>query len=219
MKNVIITGSSGMIGGLVLRECLERADVARVTTVVRRPSRTKHAKLNEVVHDDLLDLSTVSEQLKEQDICFFCVGVYTGAVPSDVFRRITVDCTAAFARALKQQSPHVVFCLLSGDGADRTEKSRMMFARDKGTAENILVGLGFDRFHTFRPGYIYPVEPRTEPNGMYRMMRVLWKPLLSKLGPNVGVASTQLAHAMVEVAFGGGKEILENRDIRMIGAR
>ena len=57
-------------------------------------------------------------------------------MPKDEFRKITVDYTVSFATALKKGSPNAVFCFLSGQGADRTEKSRMMFARDKGHAEN-----------------------------------------------------------------------------------
>lgn len=217
MKNIIITGSSGMIGGLVLRECLERLDVARVTTIVRKPTGIKHAKLNEVVHENVLDLSPISAGLNDQDVCFFCIGVYTGAVPPAEFRKITVDFTAAFATALKAASPHVAFCLLSGQGSDRTEKSRMMFARDKGAAENMLVGLHFDRLHVFRPGYIFPVEKRKEPNTTYVIFRVLWKPMFSWLAPNAGLTSVQLAKAMVKVGMDGGAcGIYENRDIRSV---
>lgn len=213
MKNVIITGSSGMIGSLVLRRCLDRMGVACVTAIVRKPSGIGHPKLREVVHADLLDIAPITDALREQDVCFFCVGVYSRAVPPAEFRRITVDATASFASALKDQSPDAAFCFLSGGGADRTERSRMMFARDKGAAENMLVRLGFARLHVFRPGYIYPVEKRTEPNLMYRTLRPLWKPLFSHLGKSIGLTSVQLADAMVNVGMNGGAEILENRDI------
>jgi uncharacterized protein YbjT (DUF2867 family) len=217
MKNVIVTGSTGMIGSLILKECLERADVARVTTLVRKPTRLKHPKLNEVVHADMLDLSSVVKELTGQDIAFFCIGAYTGALSPSEFRKVTVDYTISFAKALFAQSPQSVFCFLSGGGADRTEKSRMQFARDKGAAENFLFSAGFPRVHSFRPGYIYPVTPRHEPNGMYRMMRVLYKPLFSWLMANDSIPSTELAQAMVRVGFEGHpQEILENRDIRAV---
>lgn len=217
MKNIIITGSTGMIGSLILRECLERPDVARVTTLVRKPTRLKHPKLNEVVHADMLDLSPVVNALTGQDIAFFCIGAYSGTLSASEFRKVTVDYAVSFAKTLHEQSPQAVFCFLSGGGADRTEKSRMQFARDKGAAENFLFGAGFSRVHSFRPGYIYPVTPRKEPNGMYRMMRVLYKPLFSWLMKNDSIPSTELAHAMVKVGFEGHpQEILENRDIRAV---
>ena len=191
--------------------------MARVTSIVRRSSGIKHQKLNEVVHGDLLDLLPILDQLADRHVCFFCIGVYTGAVPAVEFRKITADYAAAFATALKAASPNVAFCLLSGQGSDRTEKSRMMFARDKGAAENFLVVMGFDRLHMFRPRFICPVEKRKEPNTIYVIFRALWKPLFSKLGPNIGISSVQLAHAMVKVGLQGGvQEIYENKDIRKI---
>ena len=47
-----------------------------------------------------------------------CLGTYTGAVSDAELRRITVDCTVAFARALPEGSPSAVFSFLSGNGAD-----------------------------------------------------------------------------------------------------
>ena len=174
-KNVIITGSSGMIGGLILQKCLERNDVAKVTSLVRKKSGISHPKLVEIVHGDFLNYSAVEDHFKNQDVCFFCIGVYTGQVPKEEFVRITVGYTKAFAETLKRLSPETVFCFLSGSGADTKEKSRILFAREKGKAENILLGLSFKATHIFRPGYIYPVSPRKEPNLSYRIFRVLYK--------------------------------------------
>ncbi|MCB0790676.1 MAG: NAD(P)H-binding protein [Flavobacteriales bacterium] len=217
MKNVIITGGTGMIGSLVLKDCLDRPDVGQVTSIVRRASGMAHAKLREVVLGDMGDLAPITDALTDQDIAFYCLGVYTGALPKDEFRRVTVDFTVTFTRALKQGSPGAVLCFLSGEGADRTEKARMQFARDKGAAENFLFQAGLPRVHSFRPGYIYPVHPRDEPNAAYRLMRALYKPLLSKLMAASSIPSTELAAAMVQVGFEGHPlEVLENRDIRRL---
>jgi uncharacterized protein YbjT (DUF2867 family) len=215
MKKVIITGSSGMIGGLVLQECLQRDDVASVTAIVRKPSGIRHPKLGEVIHQDFLNYSGLEPYLSGQDICFFCIGVYTGQVPTEEFKKITVDYTKAFAEALKKASPDATFCFLSGQGADPHEKSRILFAREKGIAENALLRLGFPHTYLFRPGYIYPETPRHEPNGFYRFMRGLYK-VVSPIIPGIGVPSTKLAHKMVEVGFGqSNKAIYEHRDIRL----
>jgi hypothetical protein len=128
-----------------------------------------------------------------------------------------VDVTAAFAKELKQQSPSTGFCFLSGQGADSSEKSKVMFALDKGVAENRLIALNFTHLAIFRPGYIYPVTPRKEPNALYRIFRVLYKPFLSKIYPNIGLTSEQLATAMVNIGFNGGDKIIyENREIKQL---
>lgn len=213
MKKVIITGASGMIGSEVLKHCLADPEIGELISLVRRPSGIQHEKLNEVQLDDFTDYGKEGFDLRNVDAVYWCIGVYTGAVAKDVFRQITTDYPVAFAEALHRHSPQAVFCFLSGAGADRTERSRMMFARDKGAAENQLAALGFKAFYTFRPGYIYPVEKRKEPNVAYSAYRFLY-PLLKHLGSNTSIKSTELGLAMYRVGMNGAaKEELENRDI------
>ena len=218
-KRVILTGASGMVGGIALRICLDHHDVFSVTSVGRRKTGLDHPKLREVMHQDFLDFTAIGRVLQDCDLALFCLGVYTGAVPDDQFRQITVDYTLAFARALFEASPQAAFCLLSGQGADRTEQSRVAFARFKGAAENGLLALGFTRVHIFRPGYIYPVTPRREPNLLYRISRLLY-PALRHVVPNIGISSEDLARAMVDAGlYGTGDHadpVLENRDIRLL---
>jgi hypothetical protein len=90
----------------------------------------------------------------------FCLGTYTGAVSDAELRAITVDYTIEFARVLRLSSPDAAFSFLSGNGADPTGRSRLVFARYKGEAEKALLATGFPRVYIFRPAYIYPGEPR-----------------------------------------------------------
>jgi len=213
LKNVIITGSNGMIGNLVLHDCLNRDDVKQVTSLSRKPLGIVHPKLKEVIHNDFMDYSNIEDTLKNQDLCFFCIGVYTGKVSKEEFKKITVDVTKIFATVLKRNSPNADFCFLSGQGADQAEKSKVMFAREKGIAENILLGLHFPHTYIFRPGYIYPVTPRKEPHFGYTFMRIIYP--LVKPFPNASVTSIQLATKMVEIGLNGGNKIVyENKDIR-----
>src|SRR6185295_7058755 len=123
---------------------------------------------------------------------------YTGAVPDDEFRTITVAYTIEFARVLRVSSPQSGFAFLSGNGADPTGQSRMAFARYKGEAENALVAAGFPHVYLFRPGYIYPPVPRKEPNLSYRLMRRLY-PVFRALLPSLVIRADDLARVMVEV--------------------
>ena len=212
----VITGATGMVGGIALSLCLDHPDVEEVTVIGRRAPDMEHDKLRSIVHADFTDLSAVSDALADQDFVLFCIGVYTGAVPDAEFRKITVDYTVAFADALHAKSPDAAFCFLSGEGADPTGKSRMSFARYKGEAENHLSGLGFGRLHIFRPGYIYPVTPRKEPSFTYAAFRAIW-PALRLVAPGLGIASDELAAAMVKAGVEGtdaAVSTLQNRDIR-----
>lgn len=212
MKKVVIAGASGMIGSLILEHCLTSEKIDQVTSLVRKKTGNVPAKLNEVLVDDFSDYSSQKELFEHVDIAFFCIGVYTGQVPDAKFKEITVDYAVAFAEAIKSANPNARLCLLSGAGADRTEKSCTSFARYKGMAENQISKLGLD-FYTFRPGYIYPVTPRKEPNLLYRISRVLY-PLIRMMGPNSSVKSTELALAKFHVGLNGAEsEILENKTI------
>ncbi len=214
MKNVIIAGASGMIGKLILEWCLQDSRVQKVTSIVRRSSGIEHNKLIEVVHKDFMDYCAIEDSFKNQDLCFYCIGVYTGAVPTEEFKKITVDYTRVFAETLKSNSPGAGFCFLSGQGADLNEKSKILFAREKGIAENILIDTKFDALHIFRPGYIYPSVKRKEPNLMYRLLRILYKSL-SFVYPNIGTTSNHLAKTMFLVGLSNNKKmIFENEDIR-----
>ena len=145
------------------------------------------------------------------------MGAYTGAVPDTELRTITVDYTIEFARVLRGSSPEASFSFLSGNGADPTGRSRIPFARYKGEAENALLAAGFPHVCIFRPAYIYPVEPRKEPNFNYRLLRAIY-PAFRVLFPNQVIRADDLARAMVDVAVRGTGEqrnlIFENRDIR-----
>ncbi|WP_018612153.1 NAD(P)H-binding protein [Segetibacter koreensis] len=214
MKNIIIAGSTGMIGNLILQNCLKRNDVQKVTSITRRRSQINDVKLVEVLHTDFLNYDSVNEYFKNQDICFYCIGVYTGQVPRNEFRKITVDYTNAFAKALKENSPEATFCFLSGQGADQSEKSVMMFAKDKGIAENILLSYDFPHTYIFRPGYIYPVTPRKEPNVTYKIMRGIY-PFLNRVYHSGVINSEELSNAMVDIGINSGNKIIyENNDIR-----
>jgi uncharacterized protein YbjT (DUF2867 family) len=216
MKRLVIVGASGMVGGYALRYALEHPIVERVTSVGRRNLGISHSKLTEVLHRDFADCSALAETLSGQDAAIFCLGTYTGAVSDAGLRRITLDYTIEFARVLRDSSPNAVFTFLSGNGADPTGRSRVPFARYKGAAEKALLSAGFPRVYIFRPGYIYPVEPRKEPTFGYRLLRALY-PAFRVVFPGLVIRSDDLACAMVDVSVRELGEraslVFENRDI------
>jgi uncharacterized protein YbjT (DUF2867 family) len=216
-KSLVILGATGMVGGYALRYALDHPSVGRATVIARRKLSFSHPKLNEVMHQDFADCSSLAEALSAQDAAIFCLGAYTGAVTAAELRTITVDYTVEFARVLRRSSPEAAFSFLSGKGADPTGRSRVPFARCKGEAEKALLGAGFPRVYIFRPAYIYPVESRKEPNFGYRLLRAIY-PTFRLLFPNQVIRADDLARAMVNVALAKTTEresrIFENHDIR-----
>jgi len=219
MKRLVIAGASGMVGGQALRYAVEHPDVEHVTSIGRRKLGISHPKLTEVLHPDFADCSALAQTLTRQDGAIFCLGTYTGAVTDAELRRITVDYTVEFARVLRASSPNAAVSFLSGNGADPTGQSRMAFARYKGEAEKAVLATGFPRVYIFRPAYIYPIEPRKEPNFSYRLLRLIY-PAFRVMFPSLVIRSDDLARAMVEVAVqrtGEGQSLVfENRDIKAL---
>ena len=212
-KKVVITGSTGMVGGILLRLCLQSDEILEIVSLVRKPTNIKHEKYNEIVVNDFLNYDNYMHLFNDINIVFYCLGAYTGSVPSDEFRKINYDYPLHLAKAIHVKSTDAVFCLLSGQGADRTEKSGMQFARDKGAIENALSAMSFKLFFTFRPGYIYPTIKRVEPNFFYTLSRYIY-PLIKLLGNNLSITDVQLAKTMFVVGLNGySKEILENKDM------
>ena len=111
---------------------------------------------------------------------------------------------------------------MSGQGADRTGRSLLAFARYKGEAEKALLAAGFPGVYLFRAAYIYPVQPRNEPSFSYRLMRLFY-PMFRLWTPSFVIASDDLAQAMVDVVVQPSWErqtvTFENRDIRARWAR
>jgi uncharacterized protein YbjT (DUF2867 family) len=184
-KRLVIVGATGMVGGYALRYAIDHPLVAHVTVIGRRKLGISHPKLDQVLHQDFADCSALAGALSDQDGAVFCLGTYTGSVPDTELRKITVDYTVEFARVLRASSPGAAFSFLSGNGADPTGRSRIAFARYKGQAENALLAMAFRCVYIFRPAYIYPVEPRREPNFSYGLLRAIY-PIFRVIFPNLG---------------------------------
>jgi uncharacterized protein YbjT (DUF2867 family) len=220
-KNVVIVGTTGMVGGYALRYALASPAVKSVTSIGRKKLGIKDPKLKEVTHENFADCSALADTLANQDAAIYCLGTYTGSVSDAQLRAITADYTIEFARVLRGSSPNAAFSFLSGYGADPTGKSHLAFARYKGEAERALEAAGFPRVYLFRPPYIYPVEPRKEPNFSYRLMHAVY-PLFRVLFPNQVIRADDLAWAMLDVVTTerkgsvSGSSVLENRAIRDI---
>jgi len=215
--HLVIVGATGMVGGYALGYALDHAAVGSVTSVGRRKLGISHPKFKEVLHKNFADCSALADTLTGQDAAVYCLGTYTGSVSDAELRAITTDYTIEFARVLRSSSPNAAFSFLSGNGADPTGRSRLAFARYKGEAEKALLADGFPRVYLFRPAYIYPVEPRKEPNFSYRMLRAVY-PVFQVLFPNQVIRADDLARAMVDVVLRQTQErqglVFENRDIR-----
>lgn len=217
---VLLFGASGMVGQGVLRECLASPDVEEVVCVVRKPLGQAHAKLAELVQDDVADLSALAKALPKFDACFFPLGVSSAGMKEDAYRKVTHDLTLSIARQLHEANPELAFVYVSGAGTDSTEKGRSMWARVKGRTENALLRMPFHAAYMFRPGFIQPLHGIRSKTRLYSTLYTFTIPLLPLLRrfPRFFTTTERLGRAMLAAAKSGAPNALvESDDINRLG--
>lgn len=210
--NVIITGTTGMVGEGVLLACLDHPEVERILVVNRKPVGRSHPKLTEVIVADFFQLEAIEPRLAGYDACFFCLGVSSVGMKKDVYQHITYDLTLNFAQALARQNADIAFCYVTGAGTDSSEKGRIAWARVKGATENALLRL-FRRAYMFRPGFMKPTAGQRNVNPYYKYVGWLY-PVSRALFPRGVCTIKEVGLAMINAAGKGApKPILEVKDI------
>jgi uncharacterized protein YbjT (DUF2867 family) len=215
---VLLFGATGMVGQGVLRECLLDESVQSVLSVGRNATGQHHQKLEELKHDDFMNLANIKDTLTGYDACFFCLGVSSVGMSEEEYRKISYDFTLSVAQTLVKLNPTMTFIYISGTGTDSSEKGRVMWARVKGKTENDLLKLPFKAAYMFRPGVILPLHGVKSKTKLYRVMYEFLRPIYPYLRKFKSVTTTeQVGIAMIKVAKSGyQKPFLENSDINSI---
>jgi uncharacterized protein YbjT (DUF2867 family) len=197
--------------------------VQLVQTVGRSATAAQHAKLREIVPQDLFHYDAIASNLSDFDACFFCLGVTSSGMAEPDYQRVTYGITMAAAETLCRLNPRMTFTYVSGAGTDSSERGRSMWARVKGKTENALLRLPFAAAYMFRPGIIQPLYGVKSKTQLYQFFYRLGKPVLPLLRlalPNYVLTTEQIGRAMLNVAKQGyPRHILEIADIRIAAAR
>lgn len=214
--NVLLFGGTGMVGDGVLHECLADPRVTRVLALVRSPLGVSHPKLRELRRKEFFVYSDLAEELRSIDACYFCLGVSAAGMSEADYRRQTFDLTLAAARALATARPNAVFCYVSGEGTDSSERGRTMWARVKGATENALLQLPLS-VYLFRPGFIRARPGVRSKTRLYRIVYPIIRPLypvLKQIAPKHVTTAENIGRAMIAVSIGRyPRRVLENPDI------
>jgi uncharacterized protein YbjT (DUF2867 family) len=216
---VLVFGATGMVGQGVVRECLLAGDVETVLAIGRTSAGVDDPKFHEVLRPDLTDLSDVTE-LSGVDACFFCLGVPSAGMSEADYTRITHDLTVSVSEAVAAHNPAATFVYVSGQGADSSEKSRVMWARVRGRTENALLATSLSTF-ILRPGYIQPRHGArskvTLYRTLYRVTSVLY-PLLRVVAGKHITTTEVVGRAMLALARGKdpGTRILNSPEMNAL---
>jgi uncharacterized protein YbjT (DUF2867 family) len=217
---VVLFGASGMVGQGALRECLLSPEVNAVLTIGRRAEGPTHAKLRQLAHADFTDFEPLASELTGFDACLWCLGQSSSGMSEADYTRVTHDYAVAAARVLLRQNPTMRFVFVSGAGTDETGKSRSMWSRVKGKAENALRAMPFQAVHCFRPGVIQPLQGIRSRTPSYRMLYAVLAPLFPVVRLVAGkhvLTTERLGLALLRAGLHGApKPILDPVDINAL---
>ncbi len=161
-----------------------------------------------------MDYSGLEDLLKSSDAFFWCLGISQSQVSKAEYEKISYDYTIICATTVAAVNPDIKFLFLSGAGADSTEKSKTLFARVKGKAENRLKSMGLNNLYIVRSGGIKPIHKN--PNtAFFNKVIYLFFPLLEIVWPSMVIGSDTLAKAMLWIAESEPSvQTFENNDLK-----
>ena len=214
---VVIFGATGMVGQGVLRECLHDSSVETVLAIGRSPTQQSHAKLTELIREDMFDFNVSGNELAGYNACFFCLGVSSAGMKEADYTRLTFDLTIGWARVLAKINPAMTFIYVSGAGTG----SKVMWAQVKGRTENALFDL-FPSAYMIRLGALHAMHGEVSKTRWTRIAYAIVGPLLPlvrKVAPGSVITTEELGRAMIKATQNGApKRVLENRDVRALAA-
>lgn len=149
-KRALIFGSTGLVGGHLLRLLCESPAYSQVVSAGRRTVSYQHPRLEQQVVD--MDRLAAHSHLFAAEDCFICLGTTIKKAGSQAaFRQVDLEYPVAIARLAKAAgaSRVVIVTAVGGDPA-----SSIFYNRTKGEVERELISLGLPALHIVRPSLI-----------------------------------------------------------------
>jgi uncharacterized protein YbjT (DUF2867 family) len=207
---VVMTGASGLVGGLVL----PRLQGHDLILVGRREVPAAPANAAQRVGPIADWPELVRQSAHDAAIC--CLGTTIRVAGSQAgFAAVDRDAVLEFAKAAKAAGARQ-FLMVSSIGA--SPAARNFYLRIKGEAEAGAKALGFDRVDIFRPGLLRGNRQGPKRPGEAIMMAI--SPITDLLTPHVfdqyrSIAAQSVAGAIAACLGkdGSGVHVHENRDI------
>jgi len=218
-RTALVAGSSGLVGGHLLRQLLDNPAYDRVTALTRRALPLTHKKLVQQVVD-FDRLAEVGDFPRVHDI-FCCLGTTIRQAGSqDAFRKVDMTYVAELGRmAVRHRTTQ--FLVVTALGAD--PRSRVFYNRVKGETEEAIRRLQFEGIQIFRPSLLLGKREQIRPA---ERIAGLLSPLVGwvMMGPLARyrpIKAATVARAMVRVARDAprGAHVYESDEIRRLGRR
>ncbi|GAA3966474.1 epimerase [Pedobacter ginsengiterrae] len=210
-NNVIITGTTGMVGEGVLIRCLNSTEIDSVLVINRKPCGYTHPKLKEIIHLDFFNFAPIEAELSGYNACFFCLGITSVGADDDTYYKMTYTLTMHIAETLSKLNKDMTFCYVSGGGTNAD--GRLKWQKVKGKTENDLMKLPFEQVFNFRPGFIKPIKEQRYAHKFYKYINWMF-PIGRAISPNGFCTMTELGDAMINtLSHNNERRVLEGKDI------
>ena len=150
MKTALIFGSSGLIGGQLLKILIETNNYNKIKLFVRSAPEINDPKI-EIIETDFNNLENHKEDINGDD-CFFCIGTTKKNAPDkNEYRRIEYNIPVEVAQIAKLNLVNS-FLYVSSGFADH--KNSGAYLRNKGEVEEGLKKLNFSKLGIMRPSIL-----------------------------------------------------------------
>jgi len=160
-KKAIVIGGTGATGRQLIRQLLANDKWEQITSIGRKPvlNGEKHDKLQDIVLENLFDLSSTEEIWKGNDVFFNCIGTTRKRAGS---AKIFIDIEAGIsmeAAKIASLARITHASVVSASGANHNQWAKdwihpLLYIRTIGQKEQTVIINKFDRVSIFRPGML-----------------------------------------------------------------
>ena len=216
--DVLITGSTGMVGKSVLHECVSDKRVKNIYLINRLSVNLKSPKISEFIISDFLKVGELKKKIKNCDACFHCMGITSFGQNSEYYYRVTYEMTKAITDLVYSINSNAIMTYVSGEGTSTDENSKIPWANVKGKAENYILNRGLKDAYMIRLGLLIPENGIKAKTKLYNLFYTLMTPLfpIMKLLPTI-TTSSKLGLAMINsVYYPNSNKYLDNKKINKL---
>ena len=150
MKTALVFGSTGLVGGNLLRLLIKDEKYKKIKVFVRSSTSKIDPKI-EVVQTDFTKLENIKSEIKGDD-CFFCIGTTRKKTPNKQdYINTEYNLPLSIGKICSDNNVQN-FTYISSLGAN--PKTSNLYLKNKGMAEEELRKLNFKKFIVIRPSFL-----------------------------------------------------------------
>ena len=160
-KQAIVIGGTGATGRQLIKQLLANDNWGQITSIGRKPvlDGEKHDKLQDIVLENLYDLSSTEELWKGHDVFFNCIGTTRKRAGS---AKNFIEIEAGISMEAAKIASHAKIShasVVSASGANHNQWAKdwihpLLYIRTIGQKEQTVIKNKFDRVSIFRPGML-----------------------------------------------------------------